>query len=640
MSGLCGIVNYDGAPVDLHILNQMAAAAGHRGPDGVGIWIDGAVGFAHLALHITPESLHEYQPLVSPQGDLVLSADARIDNREELIPFLSTKGHLRDGAPTDADVILAAYRYWGTDCPVHLIGDFAFAIWDRARRRFFAARDAMAMRAFYYRVEPHRVLFGTEIKQIMVVPGVPRRVFEPSVGAHLAGLFGPLSRTFFEGITQLEPAHALLVDSAGHRTWRYWDIDPEERIEYTNEHDYAEHFLELFKEAVRCRLRSVKPVGIFLSGGMDSGCIASTAGWLHQQQDQSINCDIHAYCFAFEELPQCDERHISNEIIRHYGFPATNVLADAAWPLKNYPEYGPDQDEPFIGVYQALIERTLAAARTEGMGLVLSGDRGDLMVGGWILDYLTLLRTRRWDALWQELRQGRRISGEPLSRLVSTHLLQPLLELLRRKGISDWVYWPARRLRAQHHGVGSPYPDWLPLAFAAQVGLDELLQQSEPQPNGTGFSYRQRYGLIFAFMHMRGVVWSERTQARFGLGFADPWSDRRLATFVLAIPQQVLDRPGELNKRLPRQAMRGIMPESVRQNARKIVPSPLYKRALREQARGTILDLITDSKAGGCGYIDEPALRAHYEAICRGEPDHAHFWWALTLEMWLRQHWS
>ncbi|MDQ3661536.1 MAG: asparagine synthase-related protein, partial [Actinomycetota bacterium] len=205
-------------------------------------------------------------------------ADARIDNREELVRTLWGGSHLPDEPPTDAELILEAYRRWGEECPARLIGDFAFAIWDARRGRLFAARDPMAMRALYYRVEPRRVLFGTEVKQILAVPGVPARIFEPAVGAYLAGPFGHMEWTFYEGISQLAPAHALVVDASGQRTWRYWDIDPDFRIEYPTEEEYVEHFLEVFLEAVRCRLRSTKPVGIFLSGGMDSGSIASAAG--------------------------------------------------------------------------------------------------------------------------------------------------------------------------------------------------------------------------------------------------------------------------------------------------------------------------------------------------------------------------
>ncbi len=139
--------------------------------------------------------------------------------------------------------------------------------------------------------------------------------------------------------------------------------------------------------------------------------------------------------------------------------------------------------------------------------------------------------------------------------------------------------------------------------------------------------------------HMRGMVWSERTYARFGQGFADPWSDRRLAVFVLAIPQQVLDRPDRTDKRLVREAMRGIMPEPVRRATAKIYPSPLYERAIRHDAATTIAELIADTQVEARGFVDGAELRAHYDAVrTEGRRDGA-LWPTLSLEMWLRSHW-
>jgi asparagine synthase (glutamine-hydrolysing) len=638
VSGICGVVNFDGAPAERETLQKMAQAAVHRGPDGVHYWTDANAGLAHLALNITLESARERQPLVSKRGDLVLTVDARIDNRSELIHALTTKGYLKEEAPTDADLILAAYQRWGEDCPIHLLGDFAFAVWDTRRKRLFAARDAMAMRAFYYRVEPRRVLFGTEVKQILAAPDVPARIFEPAVGAYLSGCFGPLEWSFYEGISQLAPAHALAVDESGHRVWRYWDVDPDQFIEYRTEDEYVEHFLEIFLEAVRCRLRSAKPVGIFLSGGVDSGSIASMAGWLLRRNGSADWPALHAYSWAFEELPQSDERHISGIIAHHYGFPVTDVPVDEAWPLKDYPAHGPDRDEPFIGAYQALIERTLAAAASNGMGLTLSGDRGDLMVGDVVVDHPGLLWAGELPTLWDQLRAHGRWRNTTLGWVVMSQLLKPLLLNLWPQG-TEWALDKRRKLRG--YEAPTPYPNWVRSEFAERVGLAEIVQQNEePQStNMSGLARRMRYKLVFAFMHMRGMVWSERTGARFGLGFADPWSDRRLAEFVLAVPQWRIQRVRE-PKRIARQAMRGIMPEEVRKETRKISPNPVYERAIREQARDTILDLIKDSRAAACGYLDEGVLRGHYQSILRGEPDHPGLWWALTLEMWLRRYWS
>jgi asparagine synthase (glutamine-hydrolysing) len=636
MSGICGMVNLDGAPIEPAALKKMARAAVHRGPDGIRYHTEGAVGLAHLALNITPESAREHQPLVSERGDLVLVADARIDNREELARILWGGGHLPDEPPTDAELILEAYRRWGEGCPARLIGDFAFAIWDARRGRLFAARDALAMRALYYRVEPRRVLFGTEVKQILAAPGVPARLFEPAVGAYLAGPFGHLEWSFYEGISQLAPAHALVVDASGQRTWRYWDIDPDFRIEYSTEEEYVEHFLEVFLEAVRCRLRSTKPVGLFLSGGMDSGSIASAAGWLLRREELVEEGAFRTYCWAFDELPQSDERHISSGIVSHYGFPVTDVSADEAWPLKDYPAHGPDQDEPWIWPYQALNERTLMAASSDGAGLVLSGSRGDEMVGDWVFDLPGLLRAGQLSTLWDQLRAYQHYNGESPGQATTRRLLKPLL-------LESWPWGAERALglrrRLRRSEEQPPYPPWVRPEFAERIGLAEIIEQSEPRSPITDHARRMRYGRIFMLSSSRLMSADERTRARYGLGFADPWSDRRLAEFVLAVPQWRIQRVGE-SKRIARLAMRGLMPERVRHRAGKTIPVSLFDRGFKERARDTVFALITGSRAGDRGYLDEAAFRKYYESFLRDGPQPHDFWWVLTLEMWLRRYWS
>jgi asparagine synthase (glutamine-hydrolysing) len=131
----------------------------------------------------------------------------------------------------------------------------------------------------------------------------------------------------------------------------------------------------------------------------------------------------------------------------------------------------------------------------------------------------------------------------------------------------------------------------------------------------------------------------ERTRARYGLSFADPWSDRRLAEFVLAVPQWRIQRVGEV-KRIARLAMRGIMPEQVRHKTEKIIPVSLFDRGFKERARDTVFALITGSQAGARGYLDEGAFRNYYESFLRDGPQPYDFWWVLTLEMWLRRYWS
>ena len=273
-------------------------------------------------------------------------------------------------------------------------------------------------------------------------------------------------------------------------------------------------------------------------------------------------------------------------------------------------------------------------ARSDGAGLVLSGDRGDLMVGDVVFDHLGLLQAGQLSTLWDQLRAHARRSKVSLGWVALSQLLKPLL-------LETWPWGAERALglrrRLRRSERPPPYPPWVRPEFAERIGLAEIVQGGEPQPTMKNQARRMRYELIFTPMHMRGMVWSERSWARYGLGFADPWSDRRLAEFVLAVPQWRIQRVGE-SKRIARLAMRGLMPEQVRRKTAKIAPTPLYHRALREQARGTVLGLLTSSRAAARGYLDEGALRDYYGRFVRGGPERPEFWWYLTLEMWLRQH--
>jgi asparagine synthase (glutamine-hydrolysing) len=346
---------------------------------------------------------------------------------------------------------------------------------------------------------------------------------------------------------------------------------------------------------------------------------------------------VRAYSYACEELPECDERHISSVVVDHYGLGVTDVAADEAYPLSGYPEHCPDRDEPFIGIFQAREELALEMARSEGMGLMISGDRGDLMVGDVVVDHPGLLSARQWRTLWPELQAHSRWHDVSVYRTIRSHLIRPML-------LSRWPRAMDRALRARRRLLGRPeprpgYPAWVRPEFARAIGLEEIVEQSSPTPPMRDHARRMRYDLIFAFEHMQGVAWSERTQARHGLGFADPWSDRRLAEFVLAVPQWRVQLVGE-RKRIAREAMRGVMPEEARRRAGKIYPSPLYERAIKYKARDTVLDLLTNSKAADSGYLDTTMLRDQYDSFVQGGPQPFGFWAPLTLEWWLRLYWD
>ncbi|WP_243664329.1 asparagine synthase-related protein [Rhodothermus marinus] len=357
---------------------------------------------AHWMLHTTPESLHEQQPLVAPEGDLVLVADARIDNRDELLAALGLRS-MAERPVTDAALILAAYRRWEADCPDRLIGDFAFAIWDRRHRRLFAARDGMGVRPFYYFHDGRRFAFATLLPAVRLLPDVPQDIDEEMILRYLSrhGIESERERTFYSALRRLPGGHALLVDAQGLRLWAYWQPELKE-LRLGSEAEYAEAFRATFEEAVRCRLRSVTPIGSHLSGGLDSSSVSCMAAFLLKDHP------LHIYSAIFPDLPEerrreMDERAYVNAVHRYY----PNIVPHFFRPefvsplvdLENILAY---YDQPFLSANYHFGWGFARMARQDGVRILLNGLDGDSVVlHGW--DRLTqLFREGAWEAFAQE----------------------------------------------------------------------------------------------------------------------------------------------------------------------------------------------------------------------------------------------
>lgn len=630
VSGLVGLATFDGASVQPSLVELMAAEAPYRSEDGTEIVTAPGAVFAYQRRRVLAGDADE-RGAVERDGYLCV-ADARLDNRAELLAGLAPDSRPGEDA-SEAEIILAVYRRWGRDAPMRLIGDFAFAIWDTKRRSLFAARDPTAMRALAYHVRPGRwVAVATEVKQLLALPDVPVRLNEVAVYGDLLATLGRPSWSFYEGIFNVAPGHALIVDATGHRTERYWSPDPSFRLWRSTEIEYADLLREQFREAVAARLRVRRPAGILLSGGVDSGSVGATAAWLIERQLVDAPA-LHALCWAFERFPQCDERHVSNLLIEHFGMAKSDVPVDDAGPLAGYPAHGPDRDEPFFLGFQPAIERSLAVARSAGLGVVLGGDRGDLVIGSTGWDFLRLARARRWNDVLRELAEYRRGTGDRWTQIIRDQLVGAVLARVRRRSVLGWLSGPGRRGGSDREAR----PSWLLPSRA----LDEAaLEYPEEAVHGLGPARALRYEWIFTQLQIRGVAWSERTYARFGLGFADPFSDRRVIELSLALPQAVINRPGDLSKPLMRRAMYGIMPEEARRRVTKILPTPLFDESLRHQATPTILELMSNPRVAQLGWVDAKAWRMHYEAWRSGMSERRTEWWrTLLVEAWLRKYW-
>ena len=621
MEGICVAVHWDESVADSDAAARMVAAAPHRGRS-----VQRNLQLAQLA----HQSVDTALPHLATRAGLTVVASARIDNRAELVPHLPAAAS--DGDARDAEIILAAHERWGPAAPSRLIGDFAYVVYDSVSRTILAVRDPMGMRPLYVHHTPRRTYLASEIAQILAAGDVVVEIDETAVARHLIGEFGILDATFYRGIRSILPGHVLQIDTAGERRWRFWDIDPAHEVRFAREEDYAERFRELFVEAVRSRLIKRSRVGLLLSGGVDSGSIASTLGSLKEQGHDVPPVDT--FSLAFHEQSECDERHLSKIVVERYGLRSHAVTAEGHEPLAGYPAHGPHRDEPFMIHYQGLLDTALSASRELGVTHMWSGDRGDVIGGRAGPTYRSHVQRRRWHDLVTALGEHGALTREPAAMIAWRHVVRPLA----RDIVLRWRA-PPRPATAARSDVRCP--PWLASGLLERTGVRwDASAEDIAFPTGLPSDRGLRYQHVFTPKMMRGALWVERAHAAFGQGFVDPWSDRRLATYVIAIPQVVLNRPPGPNKRLTRAAMRGLMPDELRARAAKIVPIPFYFHAVGTTQTAVVADLTTNMQAEHRGFVDAATLRRHHDAFLAGATLHPTFWYALTLEMWLRAHHS
>ena len=352
----------------------MTEVCSYRGPDGVHYWIQPSVGLAHLALHTTQESLREKQPLNSDVNGFCLTADARVDNRIELIRLLTVKGFLTGREPTDADLIIAAYACWGEDCPIYILGDFAFAIWDARRRKLFCARDAVGARPLHYFKTGKLLCVASEAQQILQHPDVPCRPDEVAMADHLSWIWQDEDRSMFQDVSLLAPGFRLSAEPSGTRIDRYWEVDRTVRTVYRREEEYAEHFLEIFSRSIADRLRvQCKAVGVFLSGGLDSCSIAGVTQRLAEATPGGPQ--IIGYSHTFYQLKECVERSYSDAVAANCGMEIQYIDSERCGLLGDPLGFGGSLEVPITG-YEPVMQESLLRAKERDARVLFTGFAG------------------------------------------------------------------------------------------------------------------------------------------------------------------------------------------------------------------------------------------------------------------------
>lgn len=619
MSGFCAIYSRSGEPVDAGLLRRMTASMAHRGDAHGACCANARVGMG-VSLLACNEPRNARPGLVSPlhwrSGRCWVAADARIDNRGELIHLLESRSVALDDR-SDAELIAASYALWGDDCVAHILGDFAFVVWDEQKQRLLGARDPMGMRAFVYHLNARSLLCASEPKQLLQDPSVSTALNDMWVSSWTVEAKGHWEGTVFRDIQDLPPGHTIAADGQGVRVAPYWRPSPRETIRYRRQQDYVHHFRDLFVEAVRCRLRSDQPLLFDLSGGLDSSSVVCAAGqiWAKERRAPPLYC-LHEYS---EQYPLSDDRSYARLVSTSYPVEISyspldrNLLLDGAFEPREWTN-APN--------YTVLLWRQLRQAQWRlmsdlGARVLLTGCMGDGLMCArhtYVAQYLSEMRPL---ALVRELQRWRRVHGHPVPHTLYHWAVRPLLRRHHREGLSPasapwitplaWRNWKERR-SADEAYFRRECPD--PLARE----LFRMIRHHAPDDCSM-----QSDDALPAGVELR-----------------EPFVDRRLVDFLLAVPPEYQIRPDQ-PRYLVRAAMEGILPDPIRRRKDKASPSPLSYRGIAKHA-SRLCDLAEQTPAVLLPYLDPKRLCEKIARVAQGEQARTQpLFGALTLLVWA--HW-
>lgn len=536
MSGIVAILNTNGEPVDRELLWSLTNYMRFRGPDEQQVWCDGPIGLGHTMLRTTHEMAYEQQPMTL-DGEVWITADARIDDRETLILKLRSRGCLFDQPITDVALILYSYQTWGEACVEHLLGDFAFVIWDSRRKCVFCARDHFGSKPLFFVTRKSLFMAGNTLDCLRLHPFVSARLDELALSDFL--LFGEFSQpdmSIFSDIRRLPPAHMLTysIESDVTTIRRYWSLPIEESIHFHHPEECVRYFLKLFQSSVADRLRTNK-VGVFLSGGMDSSSVAALAAELlpGSRGEKSLK----AYTSVYKSLIPDSEGHFSDVVATHLGVSHFELALDEydlfdEWTKDSHHTPEPIDAPLFAGpidLYRNLVEDSFRVA--------LTGEGGDGLFYPSQIDFLTLMRrmgvSKTLLGMYRSWQEQRRFPPWYLRSTIKT-------QLRKRRSIALPTFppWMAYDLVSRFELAERWKAYWIrdqqPVAHATRPQAYQVLSRNWG-------NYLESFDPGFT---------------RYALEVRNPLFDLRLVRFALRIAPM----PYYVNKSLLRRSMRERLP--------------------------------------------------------------------------------
>jgi asparagine synthase (glutamine-hydrolysing) len=617
MCGIAGIVYADReARVPEEILRAMCATIRHRGPDDDGFLANGRAGIGMRRLSII-DVAGGHQPIFNEDRTCAIVYNGEIYNHHDVRRELERRGH-RYATRSDTETILHAYEEYGTDCVKHLRGMFAIAIWDAPRGRLFLARDRLGKKPLYYQHDGRRLAFGSELKAILALPDVARRLNAQALVDYVAWGYVPDPETIFEGIAKLPPAHWLTLDDGGLRIERYWDVEYTTPAHAEPEAFYIDRALEILDEAVRIRLMSEVPLGAFLSGGTDSSVVVALMA-KHSREP------VKTFSIGFEE-PEYNELAYARRVAEHF---RTDHYEEIVRPdaEKDVLALVRQFDEPFADSSMLPTYYVSRMARRR-VTVALSGDGGDELFAG----YPRFL--------------------DPPSVRIANHV---------PAGVRDAVLAPlARALPPGTRGIdrlrnllGTPDEQYVRRVTRGlapihrEVFSDEIARRVDGDPTriAAPFLRRVRHADVLSrrqyldtHTYLPGDIMAkvDRTSMLVSLESRAPLLDHVLVEFAATIPVELRTR-GMTTKYLLKRVAERLMPREMVHRPKMGFGIPVAYWLKKEWAAHSE-DLLLGERSAGRGVFRPGYVRRILDEHRTGKRDNsAMIWTLMMLELWWRE---
>ena len=625
MCGICGIFHTDRSQrAERDTLAAMNQRIVHRGPDDDGFFFDGNVGLAMRRLSII-DIKTGHQPIANEDEDVWIVYNGELYNHQELRKDLEARGH-RYRTKSDTETIVHLYEEYGRDCVKNLRGMFAFAIWDRRKRKLFIARDRLGIKPLYYRYDGRTFLFGSEIKTILAYPGLKPEFNRRTLAEYLAFGYIAEPQTMYVGIQKLLPGHVIEVtEGQVPKISRYWDLEVKADDGSRPRSYYVERYRELLEGCVASHLMSDVPLGVFLSGGLDSSAVAALTTKIRKEP-------IETFAVGYGE-EQFSELPFARKVAQHIRSKHREVRLSRDEFFEALPRLIWHEDEPIVWPSSVSLYFVARLAR-ERVTVVLTGEGSDETLAGYTRYAWTLMNARMDRAY-------RTITPEMLRNLVRSGIQQgPLSAALYRKLehtflVRDGNSWP------------SFYFDNFYSAFSEAEQrelLSDDLHEATGYPYGGSMQYwnassgdmlhRLLYTDIKTYL-VELLMKQDQMSMAASIESRVPFLDHELVEFTASIPAKY-DIKGLAGKFILKSAVENLLPNDIVYRQKMGFPTP-WAFWLAGPQLDSLEKMLLESRTQERGYFKSGSVEKLFAEHRSGRRDHGNrIWRLLNLELWER----